>query len=87
MMLVNNFYLTMVQYVKGRGKTRRGQKHGGNKPPPPRGSPYYEYSSPDIMPGITVPLYNSKFCDLGSLILGKYCTFVCGTLFGQIKLI
>ena len=25
--------------------------------------------------------------DFGSLILGKYCTFVCGTLFGRIKLI
>ena len=25
--------------------------------------------------------------DFGSLILGKFCTFVCGTLFGRIKLI
>jgi hypothetical protein len=25
--------------------------------------------------------------DFGSLILGKYCTFVCGTLFRGIKLI
>jgi hypothetical protein len=24
--------------------------------------------------------------DSGSLILGKYCTFVCGSLFGRIKL-
>ena len=29
----------------------------------------------------TVPLCNSKFRDFGSLILGKYCTFVCGPLF------
>ena len=29
----------------------------------------------------TVPLCNSKLCDLGSLTLGKYCTFVCGSLF------
>jgi hypothetical protein len=35
----------------------------------------------------TVPLYNSKFGDLGSIYIGKYCTFVCGTLFPQINLI
>jgi hypothetical protein len=35
----------------------------------------------------TVPLCNSKLCDLGSLTLGKYCTFVCGILFRRIKLI
>ena len=35
----------------------------------------------------TVPLGNIKFRVLGSLILGKYCTFVCGNLFGRIKLI
>jgi hypothetical protein len=35
----------------------------------------------------TVPLCESKFHDFGSLILGKYCTFVCGTQFRGIKLI
>ena len=30
----------------------------------------------------TVLSCDRKFCKFGSLILGKYCTFVCGTLFG-----
>jgi hypothetical protein len=35
----------------------------------------------------TVPLCESKFRDFGSLYTGKYCTFVCGSLFPRIKLI
>jgi hypothetical protein len=35
----------------------------------------------------TVPLGNIKLCDLASLYIGTCCTFVCGTLFGWIKLI
>ena len=34
----------------------------------------------------TKPLYTSKLCDLGSLYLGKYNTFICTTLFRAIKL-
>jgi len=35
----------------------------------------------------TVPMCESKLCDFASLILGKYCTFVCGSLLRGIKLI
>jgi hypothetical protein len=35
----------------------------------------------------TVPLCESKFRDFGSLYIGKYCTFGCGSLFPGIKLI
>ena len=37
--------------------------------------------------GCTVLLYVRKFRDFSSLYLGKYCIFVCATLFLGIKLI
>ena len=36
-------------------------------------------------PDSNVPLFNRKFRDFASLYLGKYCTFVCATLFRTIK--
>ena len=33
----------------------------------------------------TVPLWKMYLCDFSSLYLGKYCTYVCATLFRRIK--
>ena len=35
----------------------------------------------------TVPLHNRKFGDFASLYIGRYRTFVCGSLFPGIRLI